>query len=556
VDERIALLPASAPVSWPTKEWAGTIRDGTVAGAELPATLMPSGADGVPFPVELAAATHRAEVEPSVASVARLEELAAKAPVGRASAYAHAAAACATIRACDVVGGEDPRALVLSKQATRLALASGVPEGPLSEAAARIELASLEPSQAAVHVAAARAALARLDAPLGSAARCVKRGTLFGIASMDSETAIIIDGADRLGPIADEVDGLVLASAGEDAMARVIRLTNVTPAGAADGSSLRAAIEQTLATAERPRRIVVLLAPAPASQDRPDRLLGDRLGRDGIPIHFILLAGSESPSELVSELSRRSRGSVRTVDPDDIITVARRTVRDEAMRLGGWNAMHDRQLALLNMGIAAFEWSGVAEGTIEQALANLEPDPVTATTESGDCSDWRALMLAGGLACADASATERLGRAATVLAGRAKMAAEKGGDDDAQRFRELAARAILLGCLAGNVPPSAERLATGMKRAEGLEVLDGTWSGRLLEAASGGWSASVRARRSVRGTTGEVAVRDWELAAVESIFRGGERPSTAAPTALPPWEARVFAHALGRPAAGINSGTR
>lgn len=558
IADRIASLPATAPAERSAEAWAGVIRGATVAGAELSGDLMPIGASAAPFPVRLAAAVHRAEVDSDGSAVAQLDALAAEAPVGRASAYARSAAACAAIRAHDVPGGGGRSARVIAEQATRLASVSEVPEGPLSEAAAHLELASLEPAGTEMHVAAARAALARLDAPIGSAARAVKRGTLFGIASMDAETVIIVDGSDRLGSIADEVDALVLASAGEDAKARLIRLSHEASAGSSEsgGAPLRAAIERARSGAARPRRIVVMLGAAPAGQGRADRVLGDRLGREGIPVHFVLLSGAGSPSDLVSEIARRSRGSVRTVDPAAISAIARRTVRDEAERLGGWDAMHDRQLALLKMGIAALEASEIAEGTIEQALANLDPDPVTATPESGDCSDWRALLLAGGLACADASAAERFARAAAVLAGRATVAAEEGRDDDAQRFRELAARSILLGCMAGNLPPSAKRIASGLERAERLEVLDGTWSGRLLEAAAGGWSASVRASRGVRGSPDEAAARAWELAAVESIFRGGEPPSAVAPPSLPPWEARVFSHALGRPAAGISSGAR
>ncbi len=537
------------------ERWSSAIRKATIVGAPPNEWLVPDSVDGSDPRVALAWLVNRSEVGAAPGGVADdLRELQKRASpeVGARIRTAAHAVELRSLGAQDLGADDQSRMREIASELLRL---QSVPEAVLTGAAALVELAAIDPASRSDALREAARSLARLDAvgeDLGSLAR---PGSLFGIATDDAGTLLVVEDPDSLGKELERAWPVFVRRAMPGLVPeRILR---------AKPLSLRQAVGAAARTEPRPSSIIVLRSSVGGGVDREDRLLGDSLrGGRALPVHVVALvpdpekvSEADIDADRACEFARRSGGSLRAVAREGVIRAASATPVQLWQQRGMWDAALARQRAAIELAIAVLGGGGPAAGDAQAALAPLSPDPVAPEIEHGDGSDWRMLLLAAALPGGESERPGRLLRAAEVLAREADQLQElvrRGGasagvsEAIVPMFREMAARCLLLRSIALEPEQGRSALADGMRRAEDLSVSSGTWSGMLLRLSTG-WAASVRASRCIDPSMPDAALRRWELAAVEHLFRGGPAPEEAPDgIGLAAWEVAVFGDGLRR----------
>ena len=545
----MAVALADGPQPRDARAWARALRAGTIAGERSPERLRPTPGAEVPFEVDMAALVQDSEQqEPDASAIERLRLLAERADAGPLGPFAATAAACADARmALRTDAAPDRLRDMLARSAAALHTVGDVPEAPIAEAAALAELAALDAQGRVDRISAAREALGRLQSPGLRLQRIVAPGALFGL-PIDAGTLLLVDASTALGPCAAAIDAVVKRSASAGAEASVTRLAG----SGGDGDVLRQAVQDAVApdSTGKPTRIVVILGALVGRRDVASRVLGDQLGRGGVPVHVVVLqddsmALPSNPGAAV-ELASRSGGSLRTVSRADLADAAAMSWEACARLWGQWSPMLDRQRAIVELSLGLLEGGDEPINVPREALAPLSPDPVLAKAEDGAGHDWRALLLAAAATArsAPAPAGDLLMRAARAALDAARSASASGAEPSAAVLREVAARALLLRAMLPGASDAEDPVGELRALLGECGIPDGSWSSTLAHATSG-WVSAFRAERSAAVAGAEGALRAWELAAVLHLLGSeGPPPSRTPPVGLPAWEASIFSVAL------------
>lgn len=314
-------------------------------------------------------------------------------------------------------------------------------------------------------------------------------------------------------------------------------------------------------------------------QDPPAELraVADQVAADGGRMEVVLLVRSqhstegESTEDLLAiprELAARTNGSLRVIDADGIAKVedfgntesrisagvSGETMRERATREGRWTPAVERQYRATRSLLALARWLDAQDRPLAvresklatDATAALSPDPVIAAVGLPR-QDWQLLLIEGAVRAVreDPKASESFLDAASLLA---TAAAEQRASDspaDAARFEELAARAVLLSCLASPTGPDDAALQKAAADLEYLRTLSDTWSARLLGSMRGALANAIAARGLDPARPSDAAALR-ELDAIRLI--AGRAPGKAPPdlSHLPVVDRVVFEKAINR----------
>jgi len=474
----------------------------------------------------------------------------------------------------------------LTEAAAVLASVGVIPDGPVNEAACHAALAELEPESRPEHLAAARAALGRLD--LDAALEPDQPAALLGVRLPLPAVAIVLDVASHpsesvrasavdaaLGCIRSLPPGshfVVVAAGAEtpvnghafisrgsgdfDRLLSELRSRLLASSAVTTPPSASAALAALKAVAElRPASVaLVTAAPEQGVMDDVESLARSLAGTECRFDAFVLPVSGPLADLAVSRLAQGwlggivgvSGGSIYVlqgagVDPAAPLTGE--TVRVRAQRLGDWTP----DLARHHAAVVALT-SGGMEGAraARAALDALRPDPITPAPGPAR-SDWRLLMLEGArrAEAGDRSAFTSFEKAAGLLA---ELASERGIPGAGDGLAELSCRALLLSALIGAAtegPASAQR---ALDQAVSLGVDRDGWSVRLLRAGAGA-SGAQRARFSLPAEGSARELCQAELDAVLASFGSAPPAGSDSPealSALPELEALVFRRTAGR----------
>jgi hypothetical protein len=429
---------------------------------------------------------------------------------------------------------------------------------------------SMKPSMDAVR-AAVRASVCSL--PPGSAwaivafnDRAIPMAAEDGAASDRGMVPVVHNGAPAVGAADAWLSGLVpegesvgvfdaISSALELAPSSVIVLTDRLPRDGADAKRLAGKVDDSgvpvmmmVTDVARERKANVDVANVMGAAQSIAGTRGALVLVDGSVAD---LAGSGADAgwsgvDLVEQLGRAGRWT-----PE--LERQRALVRAQLV-------LQDAAAAAIASGVGAGDLSGSTEANKAfEALGGARPSATGADRAPGGVTDWQGESLRAALANALGS-TEADGDFAEIARAVKDALDRVPRESDPARhdaLRELCARAHLLSALCASPRGAPAPFAAARDRAHADGVLEGTWSGMLLQAP-GGWIARRRAA-ACAGTGPDSATRLAELAAVLRASGSSAEATDASVLGhlyrLPPSDADVLARAARRaeqPGSGTN----